>query len=73
MSEEPYQEPVSKFNPLQYRAEKRRHWSWDESKVVRPQKKAKPVTTKEKVAKAKLKAQAETGISEAQWAALMAL
>ena len=67
MSKETYLESVSKLNPLQYNPEKRKHWSWDESKVERPKKKR----TSHSVSK-RLKAP-EFEIDSATWARLLAL
>ena len=67
MSEEPILESVSRLNPLQYKPAKAKHWSWDESKVLRPKKKATS-----RVKSKRLKAP-EFEIDSATWARLLAL
>ena len=67
INRECYAEPVSRLNPLQYKPQKRKHWSWDESKVLRPKKKA---TSR---VKSKRQKAPEIEIDAATWARLLAL
>jgi hypothetical protein len=67
MSEETYLESVSKLNPLQYKPQKARHWSWDESKANKPAKK------KTSCSVSKRQKAPDFEIDAATWAGLLAL